>query len=89
MSIPLVMLGPGGDFTTTLNVRGRGLSRQTGPITGGRGHDPQGDSAGGYAQWGRWRKPKGHTSAQAEPEQAAGDWNFSGARCGHSPVARR
>ena len=62
MTIPLVMLGPGGDFTTTLNVRGRGLTRQTGPT---QGHDPQGESAGGLAQWGRWRR--------TDPEKASRD----------------
>src|SRR5690606_11728807 len=56
MVIPLMMLGPGGDYTTRYDIKGRGLVRQAGATLG---QQPDTDTAGSMASWGRMPRRRG------------------------------
>ena len=51
MATPLVMLGPGGDYTTRFDIRGTHLAKRTGAALG---YQSDAESAGSFASWSRW-----------------------------------
>src|SRR5690606_13267371 len=63
MSIPLIMTGPGGDYTTQYNIRGRNLVRHVGQTLGQQPDTETGGSFAGYdRQPGRGRQQEEDTA---------------------------
>ncbi|MFW6033333.1 MAG: hypothetical protein ACOCTI_08165, partial [Phycisphaeraceae bacterium] len=68
MAIPLMMLGPGGSYTTSWAVRGREIRRQA--AAGVLEQQPDTETAGSFAGWDR--HPGGGRQGRQQSQSQAG-----------------